>query len=247
MSKPKKCNCERGAALNLAAVLTFSAKSRRLLLNTAKPLLFIATALLAHPAGAQALTVEPLAVLRELHQPAAARHQLEVRVVLLDESWNTDGIKAALHEAARILGQCGIHSTRIDLLRVTAPPAQRYFDSPHSRELLRALDLPKPLVFFTAGARREPAYDAIAFGRGNIGRSRELADTVWIAPGARDLGIVIAHELVHVLMDSGEHVDTPGNLMAEDTAPGNTGLSSAQCGRITTTGSRHGLLRPGVD
>lgn len=203
-------------------------------------------ALLAHPAGAQALTVEPLAVLHDLPRPAEARHRLELRVVVLHEAWSHDEIQAAVHEAARILGQCGIHGSRVDLLRVNAPQAQRHFDPPQSRQLARALDLPKPALFFTAGTRQLPAYDAVAYGRGNSRRSPELASTVWIAPGARDLGIVIAHELVHVLMDSGEHVATPGNLMAEDTTPGNTVLTAAQCGRITDAGSRQGLLR-GVD
>lgn len=209
-------------------------------------LIFVFCMLPTHPAGAQALTIEPLAVLRDLPRPAAARHQLELRVVLLHERWNSDDISKALNEAAHILGHCGIHHTRIDLLRVTAAQAQRYFDPPHSRQLARMLDLPKPALFFTAGTRQLPAYDAVAYGRSNSRRSPELASTVWIAPGARDLGIVIAHELVHVLMDSGEHVATPGNLMAEDTMPGNTALSAAQCARIITTGSRDGLLR-GVD
>ena len=69
---------------------------------------------------------------------------------------------------------------------------------------------------------RSPAFDAEAIGRGNSGSRPELRDTVWIALGSRDLGIVLAHELAHVLMDSGEHSDEPGNLMRDETAPENT-------------------------
>lgn len=250
MSKPKKRKRERGCAPHLAGVITFSAKSRQRLGEAAKHILFVLicgfSTLTTHPAGAQALTVEPLAVLRDLPRPAGASHQLELRVVLLHESWNHSEISKALNEAAAILGHCGIHNTRIDLLRVTAPQAQRYFDPPQSRILMRTLGLPRPALIFTAGTRQLPAYDAVAYGRSNSRRSPELASTVWIAPDARDLGIVIAHELVHVLMDSGEHVATPGNLMAQDTTPGNTVLTAAQCERITSTGSRNGLLR-GVD
>ena len=61
---------------------------------------------------------------------------------------------------------------------------------------------------------------------------------------ATDLGIVLTHELAHVLMDSGEHSEAPGNLMHEDTAPANTKLSEAQCARLRDTGSTNGLLRP---
>ena len=68
-----------------------------------------------------------------------------------------------------------------------------------------------------------------------------------MARGARDLGIVVAHELVHVLMDSGAHDNTPGNLMAEQTTPQNTQLTAAQCARVRAGGERHGLLRAGVD
>ena len=65
-----------------------------------------------------------------------------------------------------------------------------------------------------------------------------------MARGARDLGIVVAHQLAHVLMDSGEQSDEPENLMREDTAPGNTWLSAPQCARIRETATANGLLRP---
>lgn len=201
---------------------------------------------LLHTADAAALDVEHRAVWRDLPRPGNVTQVLEIRAVLLDD-WPEPEVEQALREAARILGQCGIRTARIDLLRVQAPPAQRWFDTPRSRELARALDLPRPALFFAAGTRQVPAFDAEAIGRGNSRSRPELADTVWIARGTRDLGIVIAHELAHVLMDSGEHDNTPGNLMAESTAPANTALTPAQCARITATGTRHGLLRPGVD
>ena len=59
----------------------------------------------------------------------------------------------------------------------------------------------------------------------------ELADTVWIAHGARDLPLALAHELVHLLSDSGEHSSAPGNLMLPETSPANVRLSGAQCER----------------
>ncbi len=152
-------------------------------------------------------------------------------------------MRSALRMAANILSQCGIHTTRIDVLHVTAPETHRHFDTPRSRELARALDLPRPAIFFAAGTRQAPAFDAEAIGRGNSRSRPELTDTVWVARGARDLGIVVAHELAHVLMDSGEHDNTPHNLMAESTSPDNTRLTAAQCAQLTATGQRHGLLR----
>jgi len=161
--------------------------------------------------------------------------------------WNDAEIAAAVNTAAGILAQCGVRLTEAELLRIRVPGSHRDFDTPRSRELARALPLRKPAIYFAAGTRQRPAFEAEAIGRGNSRTRPELTDTVWIIHGARDPGIALAHELAHVLMDSGEHDNTPGNLMAEDTTPHNTRLTAAQCARITTTGSRNGLLRPGVD
>ena len=162
-------------------------------------------------------------------------------------AWPEAEITAAVHKAAQVLAQCGVRVAHADLITVTAPDAHRYFETPRSRELARALALPKPTLYFTAGTRQTPAFDAEAIGRGNSRTRPELADTVWIARGARDLGIVVAHELAHVLMDSGAHDNSPGNLMAESTTLQNTQLSDAQCAQIRATGTRNGLLHSGVN
>jgi predicted metalloendopeptidase len=71
-----------------------------------------------------------------------------------------------------------------------------------------------------------------------------MADTVWIVSGARDLPVVIAHELAHVLADSGNHSDEAGNLMREETTNDGTRLTAAQCEAIVTTASANGLMKP---
>jgi len=177
---------------------------------------------------------------------ATHTHTLTLTVANIAD-WPEAEITAAVRETARILAQCGVRIARADLVTVAAPDAHRYFETPRSRELARALALPKPTLYFTAGTRQTPAFDAEAIGRGNSRTRPELADTVWIARGARDLGIVVAHELAHVLMDSGAHENSPGNLMAESTTPKNTQLSGAQCTRIRATGARNGLLHSGVN
>ncbi len=162
-------------------------------------------------------------------------------------AWPEPDIVAAVRDAAQLLAQCGVRIIHADLLRITVPETHRYFDTPRSRELAEALNLPKPTIYFTAGTRQTPAFDAEAIGRGNSSTRPELANTLWIARGARDLGLVVAHELAHVLMNSGAHDNTPGNLMAESTAPDNTRLTAHQCAQLRTTGTRHGLLQPGVN
>lgn len=194
------------------------------------------------------LRIEQRNDIRDLPQPGSgqATHTLTLSVADIG-GWSDTEIIAAVHQAARLLAQCGIRITRAELLRVKVAESHRYFSTPRSRELAQALQLDKPALYFTAGTRQVPAFDAEAIGRGNSRSRPELADSVWIARGARDLGIVVAHELAHVLMDSGAHDNTPGNLMAESTSQDNTRLSSAQCARMRDTGTRNGLLRPGVN
>ena len=176
---------------------------------------------------------------------APAAHELRLTLAFLDGSgWTPETILAAVQESAGILGQCGVRMKNAELVRIGAPDRFRDFHTPTSRELARAVPLAKPALYFVAGTRQRPAFDAEAIGRGNSRTRPELADTVWVTRGARDLGIVLAHELAHVLMDSGAHSDEPGNLMREDTAPENTRLSDRQCARLRETGSINGLLAP---
>jgi Zn-dependent protease with chaperone function len=159
-------------------------------------------------------------------------------------AWQEADIRAAAAQAGQVLGQCGIAPVKIELLRADVDARYRVFHAPTSRELARTLRPGKPAVFFVDSTRQNPAFDAEAIGRGNSRGRPELRDTVWVVKDARDPEIVLAHELAHVLMDSGEHSDEPGNLMRDETAPGNTRLTDAQCARLRDTGSANGLLKP---
>ncbi|MEO8717119.1 MAG: M48 family metalloprotease [Burkholderiales bacterium] len=175
---------------------------------------------------------------------ATATRDLALTIVYFDDSWTPDLIRSAMQKAARILAQCGVAIASAELIRVDAAERYHYFRTAESRELARALQLPKPTIYFVAGTRQQPAFDAEAIGRGNSGTRPELRDTVWVARGARDLEIVLAHELAHVLMDSGAHSNETGNLMREDTAPQNNRLTGTQCAQLRETATSHGLLRP---
>ncbi len=174
----------------------------------------------------------------------AARDLRLTLAYLEGTGWTAEAVLAAANESARILGQCGVTLTAVELLRVAAPVRYHDFLTPVSRKLAAALQLRKPAIYFVAGTRQRPAFDAEAIGRGNSRTRPELRDTVWVTRGTRDLGIALAHELAHVLMDSGEHSEESGNLMREDTSPENTRLSEAQCTRLRETGTANGLLRP---
>lgn len=176
--------------------------------------------------------------------PPAQDLELRLTLAYLEGSgWTEEAIVAAARESTPILEQCGVAMKEVEVLKFSAPTRFHDFLTPASRELAATLRLPKPTIYFVAGTRQRPAFDAEAVGRGNSRTRPELKDTVWVTRGTRDLGIAITHELAHVLMDSGEHTDEPDNLMREETAPRNTRLSAEQCARLRKTGLANGLLR----
>lgn len=200
------------------------------------------TALAGEPDSIAVLERSELVIARGLDSPS---HLLRPALAYLEGSgWTPAAIHAAAHESARIFAQCGVALDKAELLRVAAPGRFRDFYTPASRELAHALNLGKPTVFFVAGTRQRPAFDAEAIGRGNSRSRPELADTVWVTRGARDPGIVLAHELAHVLMDDGGHSGEATNLMRDETSPDNTHLSATQCVRLRDTGTANGLLAP---
>lgn len=175
---------------------------------------------------------------------ATPSHRLDLVLAYFEGDWRPEAIRAAVRRSAQVLGQCGVEIAKAELVRLDAPARFRVFDTPRSRELAGALALSRPTIYFVADTRQQPAFEAEAIGRANSGTRPELRDTVWVTRGARDLDIVIAHELAHVLMDSGEHSEKSGNLMREETAPQNTRLTHAQCARLRETATANGLLQP---
>ena len=175
-----------------------------------------------------------------------ASHGLHVAAHMFEGTrWEISQARAALSAAGELFAQCGIE-VLIDLHVLRAPRRFRYLFTPDSRELLRNLAPRKPALFLVEDTRNRPAYDAEAVGRGNARSRPEMADTAWITFTTRDLPVVIAHELAHVLSDSGAHSTEPGNLMNEDTDPGNTRLTPAQCETLRARGEANALLVPRV-
>jgi hypothetical protein len=171
-------------------------------------------------------------------------HQLTLTLAYFtDGGWPLDTIIGATRDVAKILEQCGVYLSNAELVQVEAPRRYQYLDTPVSRELARSLRLAKPTVYFVTDTRHQPAFDAEAMGRGNTRTRPELADSVWVTRATRDVGVALAHELMHVLTDSGEHVTLPNNLMREETVPENIRLTNAQCVRLRDVGVKNGLLR----
>jgi hypothetical protein len=207
-------------------------------------LLLLLPALAAPAWGEDSISVLERRELALERSAAAPTHHLSLVLAYFKGSWEPELIHTALRKTTAIFAQCGVAIAKAELVLIGAPARYRDFHTPASRELAHALGLPKPTIYFVVDTRQQPAFEAEAIGRGNSGTRPELRDTVWITRGTRDPEIVLAHELAHVLMNSGEHVVVPENLMREDTAPRNTRLTQAQCARLRETATVNGLLQP---
>lgn len=174
--------------------------------------------------------------------PAAAPAKaLDLSVVAVAGSgWEPPDVRAMLRGAAAILGQCGIALRKVSVHYVSAPERLRYFAVETAQALARARAYAKPAVYLVADTRRPVPFDAEAFAPANSAAHPLLADTVWITRGTPHPGLALAHELVHVLTDSGGHVSQPGNLMREQTALENTKLAPDQCRQIQGSSLLHG-------
>jgi hypothetical protein len=209
-------------------------------------LVFVALIPSAAPAAVGISVLETHAVSPEPWTGTIApTHRLRLHLyAFAGTRWRPDDIGAAVRQAMPLLSQCGVALAGSELKLIEAPREFHFYSTSVSARLLRAMKVPRPAVFFVEDTRNEPAFDAEAIGRANSTMRPELADTVWIAHGARDLPLALAHELVHLLADSGEHSDEPGNLMLPETSPANTRLSAGQCERLRARGTANGLLEP---
>lgn len=164
-------------------------------------------------------------------------------VAFVNGQWDRQSISNAVRQAADILAQCGVRLAPPQLRVIEAPRRYRFYFTPVSRHLARVLSLPRPAAYFADDTFNQPAFDAEAIGRGNSRTRPELEGSVWLTHGIREPGIALAHELVHVLMDSGAHSEQAGNLMRTETAAANVELDQNQCARLTSVGAQQGLLR----
>lgn len=189
-------------------------------------------------------SVEALELPRESGaRPGPSTHRLDLAIARFQSGgWPVAAVRRHARQMAHILVQCGIVVDTVDLYTLDAADSYQYFRDSAAAELVRRTGLPRPTTYLVRDTLQEIAFEAEAVGRANSASRPELRDTVWIIEGARDPGIIFAHELVHLLVDNGEHSDLPGNLMREETAPGNTTLTAAQCRDIIAGGTARGLL-----
>jgi hypothetical protein len=170
-------------------------------------------------------------------------HALQPTFVYFEGTgWNINGLRNIAAKAAPILAQCGVYIPRIEVRTLGGPQAYRYFRESVAKELVRQLPSPKPTVYFVRDTLQKDAYDAEAIGKGNSATRPTLVYTLWITEALKHPAIGLAHELSHILMDSGAHVDRPGNLMREETSAENVKLTPEQCQQLVASGMENALL-----
>ncbi len=194
------------------------------------------------PAVIERVRIDPQSL--AIKVPARSTHALRLTLILLEGAgWERQEVLAAVATASGWLGQCGLRIESLEFMRVSVSPDYLDLFTPLSRELAASLAPVPPAIYFVRETRQRPAFDAEAIGRRNSRRRPEMTDSVWVTRAAPDLAVVLAHELVHVLSNSGDHVALDGNLMLDASDPRNTRLTEGQCAQVRTVGTRNGLLR----
>jgi hypothetical protein len=177
--------------------------------------------------------------------PAGITHRLTPTLVVMEGAgWEMEAIREAAGMAVQILAQCGVEMSRVEVLRMDGPERFKVYRNDWSSELISKLEPRRPAVFFVRDTLQEIAFDAEAIGRSNGRRRPQLIDTVWMTAAVSDPGVALAHELYHVLANSGRHDTEAGNLMYEQTSGANTVLRASQCLRMLQVGTAFNTLKP---
>jgi hypothetical protein len=171
-------------------------------------------------------------------------YELPITMAIVEDSgWMPVEVAAVAGRASEILAQCGVGLAVRSIEILGTPQRLQYFHRSIAVELVRQAGLPRPAVFFVKDTLDEPAFEAQTFARSNSGSMPALRDTLWMTRPVAHPGIALAHEIVHLLMDSGQHLALVDNLMQARTAPGNVKLTAAQCARMVQAAQTSGLLR----
>ena len=171
------------------------------------------------------------------------RLRLPLEVLVLDERWSEPRIAGLLRTAYDILAQCGIGGDGLSLYAVDAPDYLRDLSTGSAKTLLEAAGGDALTVVLARDTRMLAAFTGEAFGLGNTSMRPWLTNSVWLMLDVDDPGIALAHEIYHVLANSGDHVEGVANLMQARTRPDSTELTSEQCRLARDNGIGNGLLQ----
>jgi len=163
----------------------------------------------------------------------ARQFKLPLSVFVLNDQWTSEQINQSLLQAESILSQCQLAFNSVTISQLSLPEYLQDLDTGATKTLLSALQNDsefKPIkVFFARDTNMLLPSDGASFARANTRRRPWLQDSVWLTQGIDDSGIALAHELFHVLSNTGVHSRANKNLMKARTSPDNTELQTNQC------------------
>lgn len=156
--------------------------------------------------------------------------------VLEGAGWEWPQIELAVRQVEEIFGQCGVTVTAETVYMVSAPEDFLELDEPMQARLLAAIPETRPAALLVGRTTdQDTAYSYLA--------SAPVASraTGWVTRAARPacLGVLLAHELGHILLDTARHSTDPDNLMSHTCTISNVRgsaagarLSAAQCRKL---------------
>jgi hypothetical protein len=197
---------------------------------------------IADPLAPGPVHKSPLGDIDPQPKTTGAGFRLGLEVLQLDPGWSASRIREALDEAYAILAQCEIVPGDVSGYAIRADDYLLDLSTGGARSLLEALVPRRPAVVFARETHMAQAYLGEAFGIENTARRPWLVNSVWLMRDVEDAGIALAHELYHVLANSGAHVENRPNLMQPDTRPQSTELTLQQCRLAQDAGVANGLL-----
>ncbi|MFK7860247.1 MAG: S8 family serine peptidase [Granulosicoccus sp.] len=190
-----------------------------------------------------------ITVTRDDEQTSGKVLVLPLQVLVLDPQWQTTQVMQLLDDAASILAQCHIVFDETRVSRVQGPDYIRDLETGSARTLMGAVRDSganrKLTVVLARDTLMSMPFDAEAFGRGNTRHRPWLTDSVWLTLALQDRAIALAHELFHVLINSGDHSTADGSLMLARTTGSNTRLTKEECTQARERALDMGLVRPG--
>jgi hypothetical protein len=204
---------------------------------------WVSTGYIADPLAGAAVIKQVLPSL-DLRSPQNAEgFRLPLDILVLDSRWSHQRVEQAVRQAYEILAQCSIVAGKMSIHAVDAEDYLRDLSTGSAHTLFQATGTGQVSVVFARDTRMQAAFDGEAFGLGNTRMRPWLAPSVWLMLGVDDPGVALAHELYHVIANSGEHVAGVANLMQGRTRPESTELTPEQCQFAQVNGIANLLLQ----
>ena len=204
---------------------------------------WVSSGYIADPLAGAAVVKQALPGLDLVPLQTGSGFRLALDILVLDSRWSHQRVEQAVQQAYEILAQCSIIAGEVSIHAIDAEDYLRDLSTGSARTLLEAADVNNATVVFARDTRMQAAFDGEAFGLGNTRMRPWLAPSVWLMLGVDDPGVALAHELFHVIANSGEHVEGVANLMQGRTRPESQQLTPAQCQLAQANGVANRLLQ----